>query len=328
MMMKKILITGVAGFIGYHLAEKLLNNNYHIIGIDNLNDYYDPNLKKARLDNLNELSNFEFHKVDFINNKKLIPIFENNQIDQVIHLGAQAGVRYSISNPQLYIDTNITGFLNILENSKNYKIENIIYASSSSIYGINYKMPFSENDKTEKQISMYGVSKKTNELMAHAYSNLYGLKTTGLRFFTVYGPWGRPDMAYYIFTKAIIKNKSIDLFNNGEQARSFTYINDIIEPIHRLVKINYEEKNIPGGHEIFNIGGTKQIKLLRFIEIIEGYIGKKAKINLKPMQKGDVKETNADIGKLEKITNYLPQTNIEKGLEKFIDWYMDYHQLK
>ena len=326
MMMKKILITGVAGFIGYHLAEKLLNNNYHIIGIDNLNDYYDPNLKKARLDNLNELSNFEFHKVDFIYNKKLIPIFENNQIDQVIQLGAQAGVRYSISNPQLYIDTNITGFLNILENSKNYKIENIIYASSSSIYGINDKMPFSEHDKTEKQISMYGVSKKTNELMAHAYSNLYGLKTTGLRFFTVYGPWGRPDMAYYIFTKAINNNKSIDLFNNGEQARSFTYINDIIEPIHRLVKINYEEKNIPGGHEIFNIGGTKQIKLLRFIDIIEGYIGKKAKINLKPMQKGDVKETNADIGKLEKITNYLPQTNIEKGLEKFIDWYMDYHQ--
>ncbi len=325
-MMKKILITGVAGFIGYHLAEKLLKNNYHIIGIDNLNDYYDPNLKKARLDNLNELSNFEFHKVDFINNKKLIPIFENNQIDQVIHLGAQAGVRYSISNPQLYIDNNITGFLNILENSKNYKIENIIYASSSSIYGINDKMPFSENDKTEKQISMYGVSKKTNELMAHAYSNLYGLKTTGLRFFTVYGPWGRPDMAYYIFTKAIIDNKSIDLFNKGEQARSFTYINDITEPIHRLVKINFEKKNILSNHEIFNIGGAKQIKLLRFIDIIEGFIGKKAKINLKPMQKGDVKETNADIGKLEKITNYLPQTNIEKGLEKFIDWYMDYHQ--
>ena len=324
--MKKILITGVAGFIGYHLAEKLLNNNYHIIGIDNLNDYYNPNLKKARLDNLNKLSNFEFHKVDFIKNKELIPIFENNQIDQVIHLGAQAGVRHSISNPQLYIDTNITGFLNILENSKNYKIENIIYASSSSIYGINEKMPFSEDDNTEKQLSMYGVSKKTNELMAHAYSNLYGLKTTGLRFFTVYGPWGRPDMAYYIFTKAIIKNKSIDLFNNGEQARSFTYINDIIEPIHRLVKINYEEKNIPGGHEIFNIGGTKQIKLLRFIDIIEGYIGKKAKINLKPMQQGDVKETNADIEKLEKITSYLPQTSIEEGIEKFIDWYMDYHQ--
>jgi len=324
--MKKILITGVAGFIGYHLSEKLLNNNYHIIGIDNINDYYDPNLKKARLNHLIKLSNFEFHEVDFINNKELKPIFKNNQIDQVIHLGAQAGVRYSISNPQLYIDTNITGFLNILENSKNFKIENIIYASSSSIYGINEKMPFSEDDKTEKQISMYGVSKKTNELMAHAYSNLYGLKTTGLRFFTVYGPWGRPDMAYYIFTKAIIKNKSIDLFNKGEQARSFTYINDITEPIHRLVKINYEEKNILGSHEIFNIGGAKQIKLLKFIDIIEGYIGKKAKINLKPMQQGDVKETNADIEKLEKITSYLPQTNIEEGIEKFIDWYMDYHQ--
>jgi len=204
MMMKKILITGVAGFIGYHLAEKLLNNNYHIIGIDNLNDYYDPNLKKARLDNLNELSNFEFHKIDFIHNKELQPIFENNKIGQVIHLGAQAGVRYSISNPQFYIDTNITGFLNILENSKNFKVQNIIYASSSSIYGINEKMPFSEHDKTEKQISMYGVSKKTNELMAHTYSNLYGLNTFGLRFFTVYGPWGRPDMALYIFTKAII----------------------------------------------------------------------------------------------------------------------------
>ena len=325
-MMKKILITGVAGFIGYHLSKKLLNNNYHIIGIDNLNDYYDPNLKKARLSNLNRLSNFEFYKVDFTNNQELIPIFENNEIDQVIHLAAQAGVRYSISNPQLYIDTNITGFLNVLENSKNYKIENIIYASSSSIYGINEKMPFSEDDKTEKQISMYGVSKKTNELMAHAYSNLYGLKTTGLRFFTVYGPWGRPDMAYYIFTQAIIKNKSIDLFNKGEQARSFTYINDITEPILRLVKINYTRQDILRNHEIFNIGGAKQIKLLRFIDIIERHIGKKANINLKPMQQGDVKETNADIEKLEKITGYLPQTNIEEGIEKFIDWYMNYHQ--
>ncbi len=324
--MKKILITGVAGFIGYHLSEKLLNNNFHIIGIDNLNDYYDPNLKKARLDNLNTLSNFEFHKVDFIKNVELKPIFENNQIDQVIHLGAQAGVRYSISNPQFYIDTNITGFLNILENSKNYKIENIIYASSSSIYGVNESMPFSENDKTDKQISMYGVSKKTNELMAHTYSKLYGLKTVGLRFFTVYGPWGRPDMALYIFTKAITENKSIDLFNMGDHTRSFTYINDITEPIHRLLKINYEKKDILCNHEIFNIGGAKPIKLLRFIDIIEQYLGKKAKINLMPMQQGDVKETNANIDKLEKITGYKPQTNIEEGIKNFIDWYMEYHQ--
>ena len=326
MMMKKILITGVAGFIGYHLAEKLLNNNYHIIGIDNLNDYYDPNLKKARLDNLNELSNFEFHKIDFIHNKELQPIFENNKIGQVIHLGAQAGVRYSISNPQFYIDTNITGFLNILENSKNFKVQNIIYASSSSIYGINEKMPFSEDDKTEKQISMYGVSKKTNELMAHTYSNLYGLNTFGLRFFTVYGPWGRPDMALYIFTKAIIENKMIDLFNEGNHTRSFTYIDDITEPIHRLIKINYDKKNEISNNEILNIGGSKPVKLLRFIDIIEKYLGKKAKINLKPMQQGDVKETNADIDKLERITGYIPQTNIEEGIRKFIDWYMQYHQ--
>ena len=324
--MKKILITGVAGFIGYHLSEKLLNNNYDIIGIDNLNDYYDPNLKKARLDNLNELPNFEFYKIDFINNKELKPIFANNQIDQVIHLGAQAGVRYSISNPQFYIDTNITGFLNILENSKNSNIQNIIYASSSSIYGINEKMPFSENDKTEKQISMYGVSKKTNELMAHTYSNLYELNTVGLRFFTVYGPWGRPDMALYIFTKAIIENKRIDLFNEGDHARSFTYIDDIIEPIHRLIKINYKKNDRTSNYEILNIGGSKPVKLLRFIDIIEKYLGKKAKINLKPMQQGDVKETNADIDKLERITGYKPQTDIEEGIKRFIDWYLNYHQ--
>ena len=250
---------------------------------------------------------------------------KNNKIDQVIHLGAQAGVRYSISNPQFYIDTNITGFLNILENSKNFKVQNIIYASSSSIYGINEKMPFSENDKTEKQISMYGVSKKTNELMAHTYSNLYGLNTVGLRFFTVYGPWGRPDMALYIFTKAIIENKRINLFNEGDHTRSFTYIDDITEPIHRLIKINYNNDRA-SYNEILNIGGSSPVKLLRFIDIIEEYLGKKAKINLKPMQQGDVKETNADIDKLERITGYRPQINIEEGIKRFIDWYVQYHQ--
>ena len=324
--MKKILITGVAGFIGYHLAKKLLINHYHIIGIDNINDFYDPNLKMARLDNLNKLSNFEFFRVDFVKNKELKPIFENNKIDQVIHLGAQAGVRYSILKPQLYVDTNITGFLNILENSKSFEIRNIIYASSSSIYGKNKRMPFSENDKTEKQISMYGVSKKTNELMAHTYSNLYMLRTVGLRFFTVYGPWGRPDMALYIFTKAISENKEIDIFNEGDHTRSFTYIDDIIEPIMRLIKINYNDKNKITNNEILNIGGSRPVKLLKFINIIEEYLGKKAKINLKPMQQGDVKETNANIEKLEKITGYKPQTNIEEGIKKFIDWYIDYHR--
>lgn len=325
--MKKILITGVAGFIGYHLAEKLLNNNYHIIGIDNLNDYYDPTLKKARLNNLNKFSNFEFQKIDFIQTNALTSIFKNNQFEQVIHLGAQAGVRYSITNPQFYIDTNITGFLNILENCRNYNVKYIVYASSSSVYGINNNLPFSENEKTEKQISMYGVSKKTNELMAHAYSNLYGIKTIGLRFFTVYGPWGRPDMALYIFTKAIIENKNIDLFNEGNHTRSFTYISDIVEPIHGLVKIIESDKDILSNNEILNIGGTEPVKLLRFIDIIEKNLNKKATVRLKPMQQGDVKETSADINKLEQITGYLPQVSIEEGIKRFIDWYKKYHQI-
>ena len=324
--MKKILITGVAGFIGYHLADKLLSKNYQIIGIDNLNDYYDPILKQDRLNNLKKFSNFEFHKIDFIQNNELTSIFNNNQFNQVIHLGAQAGVRYSITNPQFYIDTNITGFLNILENCNNYNVENIIYASSSSIYGDNNDLLFSENDKTEKQISMYGVSKKTNELMAHTYSNLYGLKTIGLRFFTVYGPWGRPDMALYIFTKAIIENKNIDLFNKGSHTRSFTYISDIVEPIYRLIKINENNQKILSNNDILNIGGAEPVKLLRFIDIIEVYLGKKAKIKLKPMQQGDIQDTNADITKLKKITDYKPQVDIEEGIKRFIDWYKAYHQ--
>ena len=324
--MKKILITGVAGFIGYHLADKLLSKNYQIIGIDNLNDYYDPILKQDRLNNLKKFSNFEFHKIDFIQNNELTSIFNNNQFNQVIHLGAQAGVRYSITNPQFYIDTNITGFLNILENCNNYNVENIIYASSSSIYGDNNDLLFSENDKTEKQISMYGVSKKTNELMAHTYSNLYGLKTIGLRFFTVYGPWGRPDMALYIFTKAIIENKNIDLFNKGSHTRSFTYISDIVEPIYRLIKINENNQKILSNNDILNIGGAEPVKLLRFIDIIEDYLGKKAKIKLKPMQQGDIQDTNADITKLKKITDYKPQVDIEEGIKRFIDWYKAYHQ--
>ena len=324
--MKKILITGVAGFIGYHLADKLLSKNYQIIGIDNLNDYYDPILKQDRLNNLKKFSNFEFHKIDFIQNNELTSIFNNNQFNQVIHLGAQAGVRYSITNPQFYIDTNITGFLNILENCNNYNVENIIYASSSSIYGDNNDLLFSEYDITEKQISMYGVSKKTNELMAHTYSKLYGLKTIGLRFFTVYGPWGRPDMALYIFTKAIIENKNIDLFNKGSHTRSFTYISDIVEPIYRLIKINENNQKILSNNDILNIGGSEPVKLLRFIDIIEDYLGKKAKIKLKPMQQGDIQDTNADITKLKKITDYKPQVDIEEGIKRFIDWYRAYHQ--
>jgi len=326
--MKKILITGVAGFIGYHLAEKLLKNNYRIWGIDNINDYYDPELKISRLSNLKKFPNFKFQKIDFFNNTELENIFKTNQFGQVIHLGAQAGVRYSITNPQNYIDANISGFLNILENCKNYNMKNIIYASSSSVYGINKKIPFTENDKTEKQISMYGVSKKTNELMAHTYSNLYGLKTIGLRFFTVYGPWGRPDMAYFLFTKAIIENKEIDLFNKGIHSRSFTYISDIIEPICRLIVIVDKNQNLLNNNEVLNIGRSEPVKLSYFTSLIEKSLGKKAIINLKPMQPGDVKETNADISKLEKITGYKPQINIEEGIKNFIKWYKEYYRKK
>ena len=326
--MKKILITGVAGFIGYHLAEKLLKNNYRIWGIDNINDNYDPELKISRLSNLKKFPNFKFQKIDFFNNTELENIFKTERFEQVIHLGAQAGVRYSITNPQNYIDTNISGFLNILENCKNNNIKNIIYASSSSVYGINKKIPFTENDKTEKQISMYGVSKKTNELMAHAYSNLYGLKTIGLRFFTVYGPWGRPDMAYFLFTKAIIENKEIDLFNKGIHSRSFTYISDIIEPICRLIVIVDKNQNLLNNNEVLNIGRSEPVKLSYFTSLIEKSLGKKAIINLKPMQPGDVKETNADISKLEKITGYKPQINIEEGIKNFIKWYKEYYRKK
>ena len=320
MMMKKILITGVAGFIGYHLAEKLLKNNYHIIGIDNLNDYYDPNLKKARLDKLNDLSNFEFHKIDFIQNKELQPIYENNQIDQVIHLGAQAGVRYSISNPQFYIDANITGFLNILENSKNYKVKNIIYASSSSVYGINEKMPFSEIDKTEKQISMYGVSKKTNEMMAHTYSNLYGLSTVGLRFFTVYGPWGRPDMAPIIFTKSILENKPIDVYNYGKMLRDFTYIDDIVNGICASIENNYL-------YEIFNLGNNRFEDLMDMISYLEKALDKKADIEYMDIQPGDVEKTFANIDHSTSKLNYKPKTTIQEGIPKFIKWYKSYHKI-
>ena len=298
-----------------------------MIGIDNLNDYYDVNLKKDRLAILSKNSDFSFSRIDLCNAPELSKIFKNNKIEFIIHLAAQAGVRYSITNPQYYIDTNISGFLNLLENSKNFKVENIIYASSSSIYGINENQPFSENDKTEKQISMYGVSKKTNELMAHTYSNLYGLKIIGLRFFTVYGPWGRPDMALYIFTKAIIENNKINLFNEGKHKRSFTYISDIIEPISRLIKINEQNPDKIKNNEILNIGGTESIKLFRFISIIENYLNKKAKKILKPMQQGDVEETNANILKLEKLTGYKPQIDIEEGIKRFIDWYKEYHQI-
>ena len=320
--MKTILITGCAGFIGYHLTKKLLNN-YNIIGLDNLNDYYDIKLKNSRLKNL-EHKNFKFIKCDISNKEEINNIFDKYKIDKVINLAAQAGVRYSIENPDTYINSNIIGFYNILENVKKHKINHLIYASSSSVYG-NNNTPFKENDSTDNPISLYAATKKSNELLAQTYSNLYNIKCTGLRFFTVYGPFGRPDMAYYTFTKRIINKEKIELYNNGESLRDFTYIDDIVEGIIKVLDNKITK--------IYNIGSSNPIKLLEFINIlketlinnnlIEDY---NLNIELLPKQLGDVDNTYADIEELKKDYNYKPNTNIKDGLDKFVKWYKEYYE--
>ena len=335
--MKKNLITGVAGFIGYHLAKSLSRLNFQIVGIDNLNNYYDPNLKIARLNNLKELPNFEFKKLDLLDKKNILKLFEKNNFEDVIHLAAQAGVRYSLENPYAYIDSNILGFINILEACRNYPANHIIFASSSSVYGANVKQPFSENDNVDHPVSLYAATKKSNELIAHTYSNLYNLPSTGLRFFTVYGPFGRPDMAYFSFTKDIIEGRAIKIFNNGNLARDFTYIDDIIDGIIKLLNkvpaANNEwdrKKSEPSTsfapYKIFNIGNNKPIKLMDFVSILEDKIGKKAIKEFLPMQPGDVYSTFADINSLYKYIGFEPKTNIEKGLEIFVNWYRNFYK--
>lgn len=320
--METILITGCSGFIGYHLTKKLLNN-YNIIGTDNLNDYYDINLKKSRLSSLKN-KNFKFIKCDISNSKELDNIFNKYKIDKIINLAAQAGVRYSIENPDFYINTNIIGFYNILENLKTHKINHLIYASSSSVYG-NNELPFKENSKTDNPISLYAATKKTNEILAQTYSNLYNINCTGLRFFTVYGPFGRPDMAYFSFTKKIINKEKIELYNNGESLRDFTYIDDLVEAIIKIL-----DKPIT---KIYNIGNSNPIKMIDFINIlkqtlinnnlIEDY---NLNIELLPKQLGDVDNTYADIEELMSDFNYKPNTNIKDGLDKFIKWYKEYYE--
>ena len=318
--MKKILITGAAGFIGYHLSKNLADDKYDICGIDNINDYYDPQLKEDRLKHLTNFSNFDFQKVDISDRSSLQKIFLKFEPEIVVNLAAQAGVRYSIKNPYAYLDSNLTGFLNIIELCRNQKVNGLVYASSSSVYGLNKKMPFSTTDKTDTPIALYGATKKANELIAHAYSHLYELNTTGLRYFTVYGPWGRPDMAMLIFTKSIIEGKPISVFNNGKMKRDFTYIDDIVNGTKNAILNNYD-------CEVFNLGNSKSEKLMDMISIIEKELGKKAIINFQPMQPGDVKKSFADIEKSKELLSYEPYTSISSGIPKVIEWYRSYYNV-
>jgi len=323
---KYIFVTGCAGFIGFHLCLRLLNEGYKVLGIDNVNDYYDQSLKYNRLDILKKEKNFIFIKGSIENLELVNSLFTQHEIEIVIHLAAQAGVRYSLENPHAYIQSNLVGFANILECCKEYQIKHLIYASSSSVYGNNKQIPFSVRDRVDQPISLYAATKKANELMAHTYSHLYALPTTGLRFFTVYGPWGRPDMAYFTFSNAIIKQEPLNLFNYGNMRRDFTYIDDVIESIFRLM-----EKSPPVGvtppYKIYNIGNHQPVQLHHFIQVLEDQIGMKAKKNFLPIQPGDVQETFADIEDIVKFIDYRPKTTIEEGLSEFVKWFKDYYNL-
>ncbi len=321
---QQILITGTAGFIGYHLSKRLCDFGYNVTGIDNLNDYYDVNLKKARIRKLSDYSNFSFQKMDIVDKQSVTQLFNNNKYEIVVHLAAQAGVRYSMENPLVYANSNLIGFTNILEICRYNEIQHLVYASSSSVYGGNTKLPFTESDNVDHPISFYAATKKANELMAHTYSHLYNLPTTGLRFFTVYGPWGRPDMALFKFTEMMLNNETIPVYNYGKHTRSFTYIDDIVEGIFRLLNKPKSEKDV-NPYQILNIGGNKSVGLLDYIGEIEKALGIKAKTNLLPKQPGDVKDTLADTSSLDQIIEFSPQITIEEGIPKFIEWYKNYY---
>lgn len=341
----KILVTGAAGFIGFHTAKALLEIGHTVVGIDNLNEYYDVNLKFSRLKNLgisvsfnNDSrgiitsgmnSNFSFGKIDVTDRDELPKLFKKEKFDVVCHLAAQAGVRYSLENPEAYIDSNIVGFLNILECSKNNNVKHLVYASSSSVYGMNKSVPFRTTDNVDHPISLYAATKKSNELMAHTYSHLYNLPTTGLRFFTVYGPWGRPDMAMFLFTKAILEGSPLKVFNYGNMERDFTYIDDIVAGIVHIVEADVDNRSKGGDlYKIYNIGNNKSVKLMDFIDTLEKELGVKAQKKLLPMQDGDVPKTWADVEDLIKDFDYHPDTPIEKGVANFIKWYKQYYGYK
>ncbi len=334
----KVLVTGAAGFIGSTLAHKLLDRGDTVVGLDNVNDYYDVTLKEARLARLEPKENFSFVRMALEDNDGVAGLFAAEGFDRVVHLAAQAGVRYSIENPRAYIDSNIVGTLNILEGCRHNTVEHLVYASSSSVYGANTNMPFSVHDNVDHPLSLYAASKKSNELMAHTYSNLYNIPTTGLRFFTVYGPWGRPDMALFYFTKSIVEGKPIDVFNYGNHRRDFTYIDDIVEGVtrtlDRVASPNGQwdsDKPDPGTslspYRIYNIGNSQPVELNHYIEVIENCVGKKAIKNLLPLQPGDVPDTYADVTALTDDTGYKPNTSVEVGVARFVEWFVDYYNI-
>jgi UDP-glucuronate 4-epimerase len=334
---KNIIVTGSAGFIGFSLCSKLLDRGDNIIGIDIHNDYYDPKIKEKRFEKLNEYSNYKHYRIDICDKKKLENIFLNYKPQKVVNLAAQAGVRYSMKNPLAYIGSNIVGFAHILENCRHHKVEHLIYASTSSVYGANTKMPFSEHDNVNHPLSVYAASKKSNELMAHTYSYLYQIPTTGLRFFTVYGPWGRPDMALFKFTKNILEEKPIDVFNHGKHTRDFTYIDDIVKGIIQTIDNPATSNNNWNSDEpdpatsnapwrIYNIGNNKPVQLMDYIDALEKKLGKKAILNFLPLQPGDVPNTFANVDNLNKKFNYKPSTSIIDGVSNFVTWYKDYYQ--
>jgi UDP-glucuronate 4-epimerase len=332
-----VLVTGAAGFIGFALARRLLEGGRAVVGIDSINDYYDPALKEARLAVLRQFHNFIFHKLDLADRKKTETIFRDGDFGPVVHLAAQAGVRYSLQNPHAYLDANLSGFLNVLEGCRHRRSEHLVFASSSSVYGANTRMPYSVHDNVDHPISLYAATKKANELMAHAYSHLYNLPTTGLRFFTVYGPWGRPDMAMFIFAKAIAQGQPIQLFNYGRMRRDFTYVDDVTEAIERVIALVPTKSDRPPTGEcdpatsaapwrIYNIGNNRTVEVSRVVELIEQEFGRNAKVELLPMQPGDVPETCADVDDLMRDVGFRPSTTIEQGVRNFIAWYRDYHR--
>lgn len=335
--MRKILVTGAAGFVGFHLAKALLSRGEQVVGIDNLNDYYSVQLKRDRLAQLLPLDGFQFVEADLADAVAVKRVFDEHRFERVAHLAAQAGVRYSLTNPEAYVQSNLVGFCNILEACRHTQVGHLMYASSSSVYGTNKVQPFSVHHNVDHPISLYAATKKANELMAHTYSHLYQLPTTGLRFFTVYGPWGRPDMALYLFTKAIMDGRPIDVFNHGKMRRDFTFIDDIVEALVRLVDVVPEAsltwddtKPDPGSgqcpYRVYNIGNNQPVELGHFIEVLERSLGKVAVKNYLPMQPGDVVATYADVSDLERVINFRPATSIESGIAKFVEWYRAYHK--